>query len=713
MTSTPKISQEIWDKKYRLKAADGTPVDLTLSDTWHRVAKALAEPEPRDKEQWEQKFFEIMDSGEFIPEGRIIAGAGSGRAVTLQNCYVSGTIPDSIDGIFNALWEAALTMQQGGGIGMDFSTIRPKGALVKGVAADASGPLSFMDCWDTMCRTILSAGSRRGAMMGVLRCDHPDIAEFIEAKRDPLKLRMFNVSVAITDKFMDAVQRSDGWDLVFGGKTYQTVSARDLWASIMRNTYDHAEPGVVFIDRMNRANNLGYMETFAATNPCAEQPLPPYGACLLGSINLAKLVENPFSPAARVNTERLRKVVATAIRAMDNVVDVSKYPLPQQAEEARQKRRIGLGVTGLADMLLMLGWYYSQESSRKAVGDILSKIARTAYQTSVKLAQEKGAFPAFDATGYLTDGTFAYALPRDLRDQIVSYGIRNSHLLSIAPTGTISLLAGNVSSGIEPIFAAQYTRKVLQPDGSKSEETVEDYAMALWREQGNDGFPPAYEDVRTLAPEAHLLMQAEVQKHVDTSISKTINLPESISFEDFEQVYRRAYDLGCKGCTTYRPNAVTGSVLSAEAPTLPAEVPEPVPASAQPVAMAAVPPRATVLSGRTYKVKLGDDPALYVTINNDAAGKPFEIFFNGKDVAHHAWASALSRMISAVFRRGGDVAFIPDELRSIHDPVGGGWIDGKRVPSMPAAIGDVIAEHLGLSRPAKNAKDAAVTHISP
>ena len=464
------IAEQIWDMKYRFKEADGTPLDGSVEDTWRRIARALAVVE-NDADHWENEFYAALEDFKFLPAGRITAGAGTARKVTLFNCFVMGTIPDSMGGIFEMLKEAALTMQQGGGIGYDFSTIRPKGALVTGVAADASGPLSFMDVWDSMCRTIMSAGSRRGAMMATMRCDHPDIEDFITAKSDAARLRMFNVSVLVTDPFMEAVKANGSWDLVFDGKVYQTVKARDLWNKIMRSTYDYAEPGVIFIDRTNKANNLGYCETIAATNPCGEQPLPPYGACLLGSINLARLVKDPFEADADLDIDALGKLVATAVRMMDNVVDASEFPLPQQAQEAQAKRRIGLGVTGLADALLMTGLRYGSDEAARQTDRWLHAIARAAYLASVDLAKEKGAFPLFDANSYLASDAMMQ-MDEDVRDHIRTHGIRNALLTSIAPTGTISLYAGNVSSGIEPVFAYAYTRKVLQKDGTRTEEEV-------------------------------------------------------------------------------------------------------------------------------------------------------------------------------------------------------------------------------------------------
>jgi ribonucleoside-diphosphate reductase alpha chain len=697
------IAAQIWDMKYRLKEADGTPIDATLEDTWRRIARALAEPEA-DPARWEAEFYTALEDFRYLPAGRITAGAGTGRAVTLFNCFVMGTIPDSMGGIFEMLKEAALTMQQGGGIGYDFSTIRPRGAEVKGVAADASGPLSFMDVWDAMCRTIMSAGSRRGAMMATLRCDHPDIDAFITAKQDPARLRMFNLSVLVTDPFMDAVKADGPWELTFGGKVYRTVQARDLWNRIMRATYDYAEPGVIFIDRINKANNLGYVETIAATNPCGEQPLPPYGACLLGSVNLARLVTNPFTPQAALDPAALDALVRVSVRMMDNVVDASRFPLPQQAEEARAKRRIGLGVTGLADALLMLGLRYGSDAAVAQTDAWMKAIARAAYLASVDLAREKGPFPLFDAEAFLASGTMR-AMDDDVRAAIRQHGIRNALLTSIAPTGTISLYAGNVSSGIEPVFAYAYTRKVLQPDGSRTEEEVVDYAVALWRRlHGDAPLPDYFVNAQTLDPMDHVRMQAAAQKWVDSSISKTINCPEDISFDAFKDVYLAAWDMGCKGCTTYRPNDVTGSVLtvSESADKTPAEAPDQVRGGAsqgaEVVYLSEPLDRPAALEGATYKLKWPDsEHALYITINDIViAGhrRPFEVFINSKNMEHFAWTVALTRMISAVFRRGGDVSFVVEELKAVFDPRGGAWMDGRYIPSILAAIGGVIERHM-------------------
>ncbi|MCZ8335896.1 MAG: adenosylcobalamin-dependent ribonucleoside-diphosphate reductase [Rhodobacteraceae bacterium] len=696
------IAEQIWDMKYRFKEADGTPLDGTVEDTWRRIARALAEVEANPA-HWEDEFYKALEDFKYLPAGRITAGAGTGRSVTLFNCFVMGTIPDNMGGIFDGLKEAALTMQQGGGIGYDFSTIRPRGAEVKGVAADASGPLSFMDVWDAMCRTIMSAGSRRGAMMATMRCDHPDIETFIEAKKDPARLRMFNLSVLVTDPFMSAVKANGPWELVFDGKVYKTVQARDLWNRIMRNTYDFAEPGVIFIDRINAMNNLAYCETIAATNPCGEQPLPPYGACLLGSINLAKLVNDPFTTSATLDTAALDHLVRTAVRMMDNVVDASRFPLPQQAAEAQAKRRIGLGVTGLADALLMVGLRYGSEKAAEITEDWMRAIARAAYLASADLAREKGAFPLFDADKFLASGALAH-MDADVKAAIRQYGIRNALLTSIAPTGTISLYAGNVSSGIEPVFAYAYTRKVLQKDGSRTEEEVVDYAVRLWREKHGDApLPEYFVNAQTLPPLDHVRMQAAAQKWVDSSISKTINCPEDISFDAFKEVYMAAWDQGCKGCTTYRPNDVTGSVLTVSESTekTPAEAPASVRQSqdgAEVVYLSEPLDRPAALEGQTYKLKWpGSEHALYITINDIViAGhrRPFEVFINSKNMEHFAWTVALTRMVSAVFRRGGDISFVVEELKAVFDPRGGAWMDGRYIPSILAAIGGVIERHL-------------------
>ncbi len=552
--------------------------------------------------------------------------------------------------------------------------------------------------------------------MATLRCDHPDIEAFIDAKSDPARLRNFNLSVLVTDAFMSAVFEDRDWDLQFDGKVYRTLPARQLWERIMRATFDYAEPGVIFIDRVNAKNNLAYCEHICATNPCGEQPLPPYGACLLGSINLTRFVAHPFTSKAKLDLARLEERVRTAVRFLDNVIDISNYPLPEQRHEAKAKRRIGLGVTGLADALIFLGVRYGSREAASLAGTWMAAIQRAAYLASSEIATEKGSFPLFDRDRMLEAPNVA-ALGKDVRAAIRKHGLRNGCLTSIAPTGTISLLAGNVSSGIEPVFDFSYRRKVRRVRGADTEESVEDYAYAEYRRLfgAEASLPRAFVRAAELSPSEHLAMQAAMQPFVDSSISKTINCPEGISFDDFKGVYADAYDMGLKGCTTFRPNVVTGAVLEpvtsgAEAPakSIPASVgsgkasslavAEAGESGGDVVYMSKPLERDAVLSGYTYKVKWPEsDHAIYVTLNDimrDGRRCPFEIFINTRNLEHYAWTVALTRMISAVFRRGGDVSFVAEELKAVFDPQGGCWMEGRYVPSLLAAIGDVIETHM-------------------
>lgn len=687
------LAAEIWAAKYRF-APDVGDGDATVEDSWRRVAEAIAEAEPVEARQaWRETFLDALGDFQFMPAGRIIAGAGTGRAVTLFNCFVMGTLPDDLPGIFEHLREAAVTLQQGGGVGMDFSTLRPVGAPVRGVGADASGPLSFMDVWDSMCRTILSAGQRRGAMMGCLRIDHPDIEAFIDAKREPTRLRNFNLSVLVTDAFLEALAADADWPLVFGGEVFRTVRASDLWRRLMTATYAYAEPGVIFVDQVNARNNLADCETISASNPCGEQMLPPYGACLLGSINLARLVAAPFSNGAAIDEEKLAELTRVAIRFLDDVIDVSCFPLEAQAKEARAKRRLGLGVTGLADALIFCGQRYGSEEAAETTRRWLGIIKREAYRASAVLAAEKGPYPLWDPR--VLDRPNLLDLDEGTRALIAKHGLRNGCLTSIAPTGTTSLVAGNVSSGVEPVFAYAYNRKVRQPDGSTRQEAVEDYALTVWKRLHGEAEPnpEVFVSAQTLTPREHLIMQAAAQSMIDSSISKTVNCPADIAFNAFCDVYLEGWRMGCKGLTTYRPNAVTGSVLSVDAP--PSEQPSAREARHEDSPLIA---REEALSGVTYKIKWPHSAhAVYVTVNDaevDGHRRPFEIFVNSKNMEHYAWTLALTRMISAVFRRGGDVGFVAAELKAVFDPQGGAWLSGRYVPSLPAAIGGVVERHL-------------------
>lgn len=585
---TAAIARHIWDSKYRYRDGD-TVHDRDITDTWRRVADALAAAEPGDREAWSRRFYELLEDFRFLPGGRIQAGAGTRHRVTLFNCFVMGVIEDSMDGIFDALKEGAMTLQQGGGVGYDFSTLRPAGSQARSSGTIASGPVSFMRIWDSMCATLLSTGARRGAMMATLRCDHPDIEQFIGAKQDARILRHFNLSVLVSDAFMDAVRNDADWALVFpeaalGGspgatvmrawtgcaepvpcRVIRNVRARTLWDRIMRATYDYAEPGVLFIDRINAQNNLHYRERISATNPCGEIPLPPYGACDLGSLNLVRFVRDPFTGQASFDFDALAGLARTATRMLDNVVDVSRFPLDRLAAQARGTRRIGLGMTGLADALIMLGITYGDQESFEFAGKAMRTICHAAYRASIELAREKGPFPFFEAAAFLAS-RFVATLPDDIRDGIARHGIRNSHLTAIAPTGTISLLANNVSSGLEPVFDFSYRRRVLELDGSYSEYPLRDHADVLWQalHPGRGDRPRQFIDARRIAPRAHIDMQAAVQPFIDNAVSKTVNIPADFAFESFREVYAYAFDRGLKGCTTFRPNPVTGAVLSAE-----------------------------------------------------------------------------------------------------------------------------------------------------
>jgi ribonucleoside-diphosphate reductase alpha chain len=551
-----EISRHIWETRYR---ATG---EANIPDSWQRVAQAVAQAEGDDRDAWAGRFAALLDGFRFLPGGRILAGAGTGHRVTLFNCFVMGEIADDLTSIFEALKEGALTMQQGGGVGYDFSTLRPAGTVAAASGSIASGPVSFMRIWDAMCATMLSTGARRGAMMATLRCDHPDIETFVDAKRDSAVLRHFNLSVLVSDAFMAAVAHDADWPLTFPGLgIVRTVKARGLWQRILRAAYDTAEPGVLFVDTINRDNTLADRERLSATNPCGEIPLPPYGACDLGSLNLAVFVTAPFAAEARLDLDALADAARGAVRFLDDVIDISRYPLPAQAEQARRTRRIGLGITGLADALVLLGLDYDSAAARTLAATAMQTLRDAAYRASIELAREKGAFPAFEAAAFLASG-FARRLPDDVREAIAAHGLRNSHLLAIAPAGTISLLANNVSSGIEPVFAAAAERRVLGTDGSYRTHRVVDAACQQWHEQGGSGLPPAFVEARQLDPHAHLLMQAALQPSIDNAISKTINVAADLPFERFEALYRQAHALGLKGCTVFRPNPVTGAILS-------------------------------------------------------------------------------------------------------------------------------------------------------
>ncbi|MDA3799657.1 MAG: adenosylcobalamin-dependent ribonucleoside-diphosphate reductase [Kiritimatiellae bacterium] len=715
------ISEEIWERKYRYDGLGDAPEDTCYEDTWKRIAGAAASKE-KDSKFWEDEFYSILKNFRFLPAGRIIANAGTMREeVTMFNCYVMNSIEDSIEGIFDTVKDSALTQKQGGGVGFDFSTIRPKGSMIKGCESNASGPISFMQVLDSTCRTIMSAGQRRGAQMGVMRCDHPDIEEFITAKRNNDQLKMFNLSVGITDGFMQAVKDDADWDLVFKGKVHKTIKASELWDSIMSSTYDYAEPGFILIDKINKMNNLSYCEEICATNPCGEQPLPPFGACLLGSLNLTRFVNHPFTEKANVDFKELAKVTKVAVRLLDNVIDLSNYPLDQQRKEAEAKRRMGIGITGLADLFIFMQLRYGTNESADLAEKIMQTITYSAYEASVELGKEKGVFKKFDAKKYC-QGAFIKSLPADLQKKIEENGLRNSHLTSVAPTGTISLFAENVSSGLEPVFAYMYTRKVRNTDENDvTEMRVTDYAFKTYSEfihKPNlevSELPEYFVSSSDIAPSEHIKIQASLQKYVDSSISKTINIPADYPFEDFKHVYIEAYEKGLKGCTTFRPSDyITGVLVKDEDKKKEEETVKP----------KTFVPRPQILEGTTYKIKtpLSTD-ALYITINDlvkeNGTRRPYELFINTKNLQHFSWIVAMTRLISAVFRHDAAPIFLVQELKSIYDPNGGYFVDGGYVPSLAADIGRIIEKHLTkigiiaetnkktMSKPAKEAKKGA------
>lgn len=579
------VSRHVWENKYQFRTGEHIH-DRTPADSWRRVAEAAASAEPRDQAAWSERFYNILADFRFLPGGRILAGAGTDRQITLLNCFVMGVVEDSLDSIFDHLKEAALTMQAGGGIGFDFSALRPLGTFARGAGAIASGPVSFLEIWDVMCTTLLSTGARRGAMMASLRCDHPDIERFIDAKQQAGKLRNFNLSVQVTDAFMQAVRDDRDLPLVFPAaavdgsgeivdqpwpgqpgpvpcRVFAKTPARDLWRKLMRATYAYSEPGVLFIDQINRTNNLWYRERITTTNPCGEIPLPPYGACDLGSINLTRFVRRPFEQDAKLDLTALSATARLAVRLLDNVIDLSHYPLERQSFQAKGNRRIGLGVTGFADALIMLGHRYDAPTARGTASIAMREICHAAYQASIDLASEKGRFPFFERDRHLAS-PFVSKLPVDIQHGIARHGIRNSHLLAIAPAGSISLLANNVSSGLEPVFAFAQRRRVLDRDGVSKELAAEDYAWRLWRTMrvAHADLPASFVTAYDVSPRDQLLMQAALQAHVDSAVSKTINVPEDYAYERFQDLHAKAYELGLKGCTTFRPNPTTGVVLS-------------------------------------------------------------------------------------------------------------------------------------------------------
>ena len=743
------ISRDVLAEKYF------KPGETSLDQLYGRVARALASVEkPELRAEWERKFLANLYAGA-IGAGRIMSAAGTDIQATLINCFVQpvgdaiqGHDDEGYPGIYEALREAAETMRRGGGVGYDFSRIRPKGAYVKGTASMASGPCSYMNVFDQSCSTVESAGARRGAQMGVLRIDHPDVLEFITAKRTPGRWNNFNVSVGVSDAFMQAVADGSDWELVHkampgpkvmdkgayqradGQWVYRKLPARELWDTIMKSTYDFAEPGILFLDQIGRDNNLNYCEKIEATNPCGEQPLPPYGCCDLGPIILTNFVRHPFGAGGEpaFDFDAFERVVATQVRALDNVLDVTFWPLEQQRAESAAKRRIGVGFTGLGNALTMLKLRYDRAEGRDMATQIARRMRDAAYRASVELAREKGAFPKFKADGYLAKGTFASRLPADIQADIRQHGIRNSHLLSIAPTGTVSLaFADNASNGIEPAFSWGYQRNKREADGSKSAYTVEDHAFRLYRSlidsqvtpDNAASLPEYFVNALEMTAQEHVAMMQAVQPYVDTSISKTVNIPEDYPYEDFKNLYRQAWEAGLKGLATYRPNSILGAVLE----TTPAKKEEPAPqppAGAPMMPPVAYDPMRTVIEKRpsgglpsvTEKIEYWTHEGqqrLYLIVSflavptADGKGeveRAIEFFMPvGQSGESQQWITATMRMLSLA-ARGGFLDRALSDMRKVtwdRGPVRLGTYekaDGTHVPrwhdSEVAAIGYAI-----------------------
>lgn len=728
MAEVENLPLKIWAEKYRFTNGDtGLSFEYCPADSKKRVVDALFVNDP-DKQAYAE-CLELVQADIVCPAGRINAGAGTGRKVTLFNCFTSPVIEDDMGSIMDALKVAAMTQKQGGGIGMDFSKLRSHKALVRGAGQKASGPLSFMDMWHWMCMTVMSAGSRRGAMMGGLRIDHPDIRDFIHAKAKEGRLTNFNVSVLVTDEFMACLRKGGDFALRHeqppadnpkadkhpeGGYVYEWVKAADLWDEILQATYEYAEPGVLFLDRANKENNLSYCEEMFITNPCGEQWLPPNNNCNLIALNLAKMVDDPFSAQPWFNVSLLSRAVRAAVRLGDNVIDVSNYPTEDQRVEGLRTRRIGVGIMGLGNMLQQMKMVYGSQVALEFTEKVMENIANEAYRVSAELAKERGSFPDYNEKEFLKAPFVWDKLHSRVFDIIKKNGIRNGVLLTVAPTGTISIYAGNVSGGLEPSFSFHYERDVILPEGKKT-FVVEDYGYAKYREflglepGAKFDLPDYMVTAMQLPVEAHVNMLAAVQKYIDASVSKTINCPADMPYEDFKAVYQQAYDLGCKGCTTYRPSGVRGSVLREvkEEPTEEKVDMEELLEEDKRILERylkdnkyVAPKRPAALRGVTYKLKWPHhDENTYLTINDGEDGQPYEIFLASKAAGHGEANTVMTRLASMVLRNG-EALKLAEELEGISSNQVM-WQDGVCIPSFPALVGRTLRQHIEESQSAE------------
>lgn len=705
------FSEQKWREKYR----NGEEKDIFA--THERVTSAIMAGE---SQELQDSCLEAMQKALWIPAGRIHAGAGTNKKVTLLNCFVNATLDDSMTGIIEGIRNMMLTLQMGGGVGTDFSTLRPRRAQLGrlGDGAQASGPIPFMGWWDSGSLTVKTVGGRNGAMMGTISDSHPDLLHFVRAKQKKGVLEQFNISVLVSDAFMQAIEDDDEWALYFPvppvdppefntasnqiGDTidvstpetqyvYSVHRARDLWEEITRNTYEWSEPGVIFIDRINEDNNLQYCEEIRCTNPCGEQPLGPHDACDLGHYNLARMVRSPFTAKARFDWELLTAVVDIGQRFLDNVIDITDYPLPEQKAKHHQTRRTGGGFTGLASALCQLGMRYGSPDSVRMAERITQTIACQSYRTSIQLSKEKGPFPAFDADKYFS-GFAGRMLDQEMIDAIKTHGIRNGVLNSVAPVGTVSVVYGDVESGCEPMFAIQYDRKARKSDNSNEWESFkrDTYSYRFYKHVVEDDtitpaqLPDYFVTVADLAVSDHIAIQAATQKWIDASVSKTINLPKEIPYDDFVQVYTSAYHSGCKGCTTFRPSEVRGSILSIAGES----------ESGKPVPVQVAPGRPLLLAGVTYQIRWPSwSAALYITINARPDGRLHEIFFASKDARHQEWMTALTLMISAIFRMTDDPMFVAQELKQVSSVSDPAPVNGRFYPSLVSYIGHVLETH--------------------